>query len=166
MFELGYELCASKDEYYENLLLNVKGLIDDEKDAIANMANVSALIFHTMQKINWVGFYLFKNDELVLGPFQGKPACIRIQIGKGVCGTAAQHKTAQVIKDVHQFKGHIACDSASNSEIVIPMLLKGQLVGVLDIDSPIIARFDDKDRQNLEELIEYFMNQCSWDGYK
>jgi GAF domain-containing protein len=153
----------SKQEFYGNLLLNAKGLIYEEKDYIANLSNISALLFHTMEKINWVGFYLYKNDQLVLGPFQGKPACIRIEMGKGVCGTGAKRREIQVVSNVHEFEGHIACDGDTNSEIVIPMIGNDRLLGVLDIDSPALERFDLVDSQYLNELVSMIVNQCEWD---
>lgn len=143
---------ASKAELYAELALQAKGLLDGERDRIANAANLSALIWHGLPDLNWAGFYLYDGKELVLGPFQGKPACVRIAIGKGVCGTAAQTRTTQVVQDVHAFPGHIACDSASNSEVVVPLLRGAQLLGVLDLDSPKLARFDDQDRRGLEAL--------------
>ena len=121
---------------------------------IANMANISALLFNQMDDVNWAGFYLYKEDQLVLGPFQGQPACIRIPMGKGVCGTAAATNTVQRIEDVHQFEGHIACDAASNSEIVIPIVVNNQLIGVLDIDSNQPAAFDQEDQAALESLLD------------
>ena len=153
MYKLERSDYQSKQEFYENLLLQGEGLIFGETDLIANMANLSALLFNQMSEINWAGFYRLLGEELVLGPFQGKPACIRIKLGKGVCGTAAASQTTQRIYDVHQFEGHIACDEASNSEIVIPLIKEGQLLGVLDIDSPIIGRFDEEDQKYLEELM-------------
>jgi len=134
----------------------VKSLIEGEPDLIANLANVSALLFNGLDDVNWAGFYLYKDDQLVLGPFQGQPACIRIPLGKGVCGTAAATKTVQRIDDVHTFDGHIACDAASNSEIVIPIVIHNKLVGVLDIDSPIYSRFDEQDEQGLMAIVELF----------
>lgn len=141
------------DEYRE-ILAQAKGLMSGESDLIANMANLSALLFLHLKDINWAGFYLYKDDQLVLGPFQGKPACIRIPIGRGVCGTAAETREVQVIKDVHQFAGHIACDAASNSEIVVPIVVEGELIGVLDIDSPEFSRFDVQDKAGLVALVE------------
>ncbi len=141
-----------KDEGYPLLIQQAKSLIEDEKDIIANLSNISALLNEFFTDINWVGFYLLKDNELVLGPFQGKPACTRIQIGKGVCGTAVAEKKTQIVDDVHKFKGHIACDSASQSEIVVCLCLNDHVVGVLDIDSPVLSRFDEIDRKYLEEL--------------
>lgn len=139
---------------YREILAQAKGLMSGESDLIANMANLSALLFLHLKDINWAGFYLYKDDQLVLGPFQGKPACIRIPIGRGVCGTAAETREVQVIKDVHQFAGHIACDAASNSEIVVPIVVEGELIGVLDIDSPEFSRFDVQDKAGLVALVE------------
>lgn len=141
-------------KHYERLTQQAIGLIDGETDYIANLANLSALLNMELDDINWVGFYLFKENELVLGPFQGKLACIRISLGKGVCGTAFSTNTVQRIDDVHQFAGHIACDAASNSEIVIPFYRNGVLAGVLDIDSPNIARFSEIDEKGLVDFMK------------
>lgn len=127
-----------------------------EQDPIANAANTAALLFQTLPGLNWAGFYILRGDTLVLGPFQGKPACVRIALGKGVCGTAAQKQQTLVVKDVHAFPGHIACDADSNSEIVVPVIKNGKLWGVLDIDSPLPARFDDTDRQFLQQVADLF----------
>ncbi|CAE6904472.1 GAF domain-containing protein [Vibrio sp. B1FIG11] len=140
-------------EQYQRLTKQAVALIESEKDYIANLANISALLFMELENLNWAGFYLTKGDELVLGPFQGKPACVRIPMGRGVCGTAAQTNSVQRVYDVHEFEGHIACDAASNSEIVIPFTINGEVVGVLDIDSPNIGRFNEID----EEGLTYFM---------
>ena len=129
-------------------------LIDGETDLIANMSNISALLKMELEQINWVGFYLLKQDQLVLGPFQGNPACVRIPVGRGVCGTAIFENKVQRIADVHSFPGHIACDAISNSEIVIPLTVKGKLIGVLDIDSPNLSRFDQNDEQGLVSFVE------------
>ena len=147
-----------KNEFYKDLLTQAKGLMSGESDLIANMANLSALMFNRMEKVNWAGFYLYKEDQLVLGPFQGQPACIRIPMGRGVCGTAAQSLQTQLVEDVHAFEGHIACDAASNSEIVIPLVLNGKLLGVLDIDSPEYSRFDEEDKAGLEALAEALLD--------
>ena len=128
---------------------------------IANMANISALLFNQLEEVNWAGFYLYKDDQLVLGPFQGLPACIRIPMGKGVCGTAAQTGEVQRIADVHAFEGHIACDAASNSEIVIPLKKDGRLLGVLDIDSPVHDRFTEKDQAKLESIVSLLIESIS-----
>ena len=140
-------------EQYQRLTKQAVALIETEKDYIANLSNISALLFMELENLNWAGFYPTKGDELVLGPFQGKPACVRIPMGKGVCGTAAQTNSVQRVYDVHEFEGHIACDAASNSEIVIPFTINGEVAGVLDIDSPNIGRFNEID----EEGLTYFM---------
>ncbi len=140
-------------EQYQRLTKQAVALIETEKDYIANLSNISALLFMELENLNWAGFYLTKGNELVLGPFQGKPACVRIPMGKGVCGTAAQTNSVQRVYDVHEFEGHIACDAASNSEIVIPFTINGEVAGVLDIDSPNIGRFNEID----EEGLTYFM---------
>lgn len=145
-------LAGTKPEQYAELLAQARGLIGDERDAVANMANLSALIFTQLPGLNWAGFYLMKAGELVLGPFQGKPACIRIALGRGVCGTAAAERATQLVADVHAFPGHIACDADSRSEIVVPLLADGRVIGVLDLDSPHPARFDEADRAGLEAL--------------
>ena len=139
--------------FYSQLAAQARSLVEGERDMIANMANISALLFNQMDDVNWAGFYLYKEDQLVLGPFQGQPACIRIPMGKGVCGTAAATNTVQRIEDVHQFEGHIACDAASNSEIVIPIVVNNQLIGVLDIDSPNLSRFTAEDEAGLCEIV-------------
>jgi L-methionine (R)-S-oxide reductase len=144
---------AHKKKLYHDIAQQAKGLTAGESDLIANTANLSALLWMTLPNINWAGFYLLKGQELVLGPFQGKPACIRIPVGKGVCGTAAKLRTPQLVEDVHQFAGHISCDVASNSEVVLPFYCSDQLLGVLDIDSPIIARFDEEDVFGLQSVI-------------
>ena len=147
-----------KSTLYAELLAQAKGLMAGEADLIANMANLSALMFNRLENVNWAGFYLYKEEQLVLGPFQGQPACIRIPMGRGVCGTAAAERTTQLVKDVHAFDGHIACDAASNSEIVIPLVLNNELIGVLDIDSPIYSRFDEDDKLGLEALATALMD--------
>ena len=141
-------------EKYEELLLYTQGLTMDEPDITANLANVSALINLALEDINWAGFYIMKEGQLVLGPFQGKPACIEIAVGRGVCGTAVAQNRTQLVKNVHEFPGHIPCDSASNSEIVVPIHNgTGEVIGVLDIDSPIFERFDEEDQKGLEALV-------------
>lgn len=142
------------EEQYETVLLQLKGLTYNESDLIANLANASALLNQFLEDINWVGFYLVKGNELVLGPFQGLPACIRIPFTKGVCGHAATTKETVIVKNVHEFAGHIACDGATNSEIVIPILKDEQLIGVLDIDSPTLNRFSEIDQKYLEEFVQ------------
>lgn len=138
---------------YTTLHAQVKALISGVPHEIANLANVSAAIWQAMENINWAGFYLMEQGKLILGPFQGKPACIEIPAGRGVCGTAAAEKRTVLVEDVHQFPGHIACDSASNSEIVVPIFKGEEIYGVLDIDSPYFARFTREDQRGLEELV-------------
>jgi GAF domain-containing protein len=146
-----------KRTLYADLGQAVEGLLAGESDWIANTANVAASIYHSLPALNWAGFYFLRGDELVLGPFQGKPACVRIPIGKGVCGTAAEQKRTILVPDVHAFPGHIACDAASRSELVVPLLGDGQLLGVLDLDSPIPNRFDDTDRAGCERLVDILL---------
>lgn len=162
MFKLEGVVGGSKEEFYENLISFAEGLMYNERDMIANLANVSALLFNTMTGVNWAGFYLMKDDELVLGPFQGKPACIRIQVGRGVCGTAASMRITQVVKNVHEFEGHIACDGDTLSEIVIPIIVNDKVVGVLDIDSPELERFDNIDNERLNQLVDRLVSGCDW----
>ena len=142
---------------YERLGQQLSGLIGGEDDQIANLANCAALLWLEIHDINWIGFYLVKEGQLVLGPFQGKPACTRIPMGQGVCGTAAVMRETLVVADVHQFAGHIACDQASNSEIVVPIIVAGELIGVLDLDSPQLDRFTCHDKKGLEGLVETLM---------
>ncbi|ASN04973.1 GAF domain-containing protein [Virgibacillus necropolis] len=137
---------------YELLLQQVKALLNDEPDHVANLSNASALLNQFLENVNWVGFYIYKDTELVLGPFQGLPACIRIPTGKGVCGTAVETKETQVVADVNAFPGHIACDSASQSEIVVPLVVNDEIYGVLDIDSPSTNRFDETDKKYIEKF--------------
>ena len=144
---------SDKKALYELLHAQLNGLMTDERDLIANLANASALIFAALRDLNWAGFYLMKDGMLVLGPFQGNPACIRIPAGRGVCGTAAQQKQTQLVPDVHLFPGHIACDAQSQSEIVVPLLLNGEVLGVLDIDSPVKNRFTEEDKAGLEQFV-------------
>ena len=146
----------------ELLLEQLKSLIKNERNVIANLANASALLHLSLEEINWAGFYLTEGEELILGPFQGKPACIRIPFGKGVCGTAAQTDTVQRIDNVHLFAGHIACDGASNAEIVIPLHKNGKVVGVLDIDSPVFHRFSETDQQILEQFCRILEKGCEF----
>lgn len=145
---------GSKQKDYELVIKQLRALLEGESNTIANLANASALLNQFLNEVNWVGFYLMEEGELVLGPFQGLPACVRIPLGKGVCGTAAQNQKTERIEDVHAFPGHIACDAASQSEIVVPIVRDGQLLGVLDIDSPIKNRFDEIDQQYLEEFVK------------
>lgn len=139
---------------YKTLIAQIQALTADVPHRIANLANASAAIWQAMDRINWAGFYIMEENRLVLGPFQGKPACIEIPVGRGVCGTAVAEKQTQLVEDVHQFPGHIACDSASNSEIVIPIFKDGRVWGVLDIDSPYYARFTQDDQAGLEALVK------------
>lgn len=145
---------GSKQKDYELVIKQLRALLEGESNTIANLANASALLNQFLNEVNWVGFYLMEDGELVLGPFQGLPACVRIPLGKGVCGTAAQNQKTERIEDVHAFPGHIACDAASQSEIVVPIVKDDQLLGVLDIDSPIKNRFDEIDQQYLEEFVK------------
>ena len=152
MLTLTGSKAETKGELYEELAAQLRALIEGEEDFIANAANFSSLLFHTLPDLNWAGFYLLKGGELVLGPFQGKPACVRIPLGSGVCGKAAEARRTLVVENVHEFPGHIACDAASNSEVVVPLLSGGELLGVLDLDSPSFGRFDEEDARGLEEL--------------
>lgn len=147
---------AAKPSQYADLLAQASALLAGERDAGANSANLAALLFHGLPDLNWAGFYWLKDGGLVLGPFQGKPACVRIALGRGVCGTAAATGRTVVVPDVHAFPGHIACDSASASEVVVPVVKGGRLVGVLDLDSPLPARFDEDDARGLEALVAAF----------
>ena len=159
---------TDKKELYPLLEEQLKALTAGETHAIPNLANCSALLFYALRDINWAGFYLTQTDEatgkeyLLLGPFQGKTACIRIPSGRGVCGTALATGQIQLVEDVHEFPGHIACDSASNSEIVLPIVQNGKVVGVLDIDSPYIARFDEEDKEGLQKLVEILEKTCDF----
>lgn len=148
---------GGKPEIYAELLRQFTGLVHGERDAIANAANLAALLTWGLADLNWAGFYIVRGGELVLGPFQGKPACIRIAFGQGVCGTAAATGHSQVVPDVHDFPGHIACDAASRSELVVPMFRAGAVAGVLDLDSPLPGRFDDADRIGCEALVRLFL---------
>jgi GAF domain-containing protein len=153
MHELNIDATQPKPALYASVIAQTRALLEGERDAIANFANTSALLYHSLPDLNWVGFYLLKDGELVVGPFQGKPACVRIALGKGVCGTAAARRTTVIVRNVHEFAGHIACDSASNSEIVVPLLRGTELIGVLDLDSPKFARFDAEDQVGLEKVV-------------
>ena len=150
----------SKPDLYADLATQLEALLQGERDFIANAANTAALLFHTLPDVNWAGFYLLEREELVLGPFQGKPACVRIQVGRGVCGTAVARRESIVVADVHQFPGHIACDGTSRSELVVPLLAGDVLWGVLDLDSPEPARFDDDDRRGCEKLVTILIGAC------
>ncbi|HTJ91661.1 MAG TPA: GAF domain-containing protein [Pararobbsia sp.] len=158
MFSSTIDSGLSKPALYVELVEQARSLLADESDRIANAANFSALVYHALPDLNWAGFYLFDGTELVVGPFQGKPACVRIALGRGVCGTAAQTRETQVVRDVHDFPGHIACDAASQSEIVVPLIASdGALIGVWDVDSPRVARFDQDDRAGMEALCAVFI---------
>ncbi len=163
MFTYSKKEYATKLDFYEHLNEILEGLIRDEKDWLANLSNSAALFGHFIEDINWVGFYLYKDNELVLGPFWGHPACTHIAVGEGVCGAAALELSAQVVPDVHQFPDHIACDSASNSEIVVPILdSSNNFWGVLDIDSPLFARFDEEDRIGLQKTVQILLKYVDW----
>lgn len=159
-------MTAMKNQTDYNLLLEqLKALTEGERDAVANLANASAALYMSLDDVNWAGFYLVRGSQLILGPFQGRPACIRIDFGKGVCGTAAATDTAQLVANVHAFAGHIACDAASNSEIVLPVRQAGRLVALLDIDSPSFSRFTEADREGLERCAALLGEACDWDAF-
>src|ERR687889_1490181 len=147
---------GSKPDLYASIAQQLSGLLDGEPDAIANAANMSALLYELLPDLNWAGFYFMRGPELVLGPFQGKTACVRIAVGRGVCGTAVERKESIVVPDVNAFPGHIACDSASRSELVVPLIRNGQVLGVLDLDSPNPDRFDEADREGCEALVQIY----------
>lgn len=157
MFAVAPPAASTKPALYADVLAQANALFAGERDATANAANLAALLFHTLPDLNWAGFYWMKDGGLVLGPFQGKPACVRIALGKGVCGTSAASRQTVVVPDVHAFPGHIACDSASASEIVVPVLAGDRLLGVLDLDSPCPSRFDDADARGLEAIVAAFV---------
>ncbi len=157
MTKLEKSISTSKTDLYRLLNTQVESLLANERDFIANAANICSLIYHTLPDLNWTGFSIHKNGILILGPFQGKPACVRIEIGKGVCGKAAEIQKTVVVENVHEFPGHIACDPQSNSEIVIPIIHENDLIGVLDLDSPVFGRFDAKDQTGLEALVQSFI---------
>ena len=154
-------LTGSKQDQYAQLVEQARGLVHDERDRIANAANLSALVYHALPDLNWAGFYFFDGTELVVGPFQGLPACVRIPLDKGVCGAAARTRTTQRVEDVHAFPGHIACDAASRSEVVVPLVRDGALLGVFDLDSPLPARFDVDDQRGLEAIAQVFLEVCA-----
>lgn len=156
MFEAA-TLAGTPSEQYDQLLQQARALMHGETDRIANAANLSALVFHALPGLNWVGFYFFDGRELVVGPFQGKPACVRIALDRGVCGAAASTRTTQRVPDVEAFPGHIPCDSASRSELVVPLYRGAELVGVFDLDSPVLDRFDAEDQRGLETLAAAFL---------
>lgn len=155
-------LSGDKAEQYAQLLEQARGLLSGERDRVANAANLSALVYHSLPALNWAGFYFYDGQELVVGPFQGLPACVRIPLDKGVCGAAATTRQTQRVADVHAFPGHIACDSASNSEVVVPLFTgDGQLIGVLDLDSPELDRFDAQDQKGLEDIAKAFVESLA-----
>ncbi|MDA8352153.1 MAG: GAF domain-containing protein [Firmicutes bacterium] len=158
---------GSKDQRYESLLNQAHSLLEDERDWVANLANAASLLYHSLETVNWAGFYLMRGEkELILGPFMGQPACIRIPVGQGVCGTAVKERETQLVPDVHQFPGHIACDAASRSEIVVPLENGGKVVGVLDIDSPKPGRFDETDRKYLQSFARIVQESIDWNNMK
>ncbi len=159
---LDLSLDAPKRERYAELRQRVKALVEHESDWLANLANASAEIFAWLPNLNWAGFYLVRGDELVLGPFQGRPACVRIRMGRGVCGTAAATRQTVVVEDVHAFPGHIACDVRSRSEIVVPVVVDDEVVAVLDLDSAALASFDDEDRAGLEAVVADLVPHVDW----
>jgi len=149
---------ADKPRFFAELAQQLEALLDGEDDPVANAANTAALIFHAMPELNWAGFYFLREgDELVLGPFQGRPACVRIPRGRGVCGAAVERRASVLVEDVHAFPGHIACDAASRAELVVPLIRDGRVLGVLDLDSPVPGRFDEADRAGVERLAEIFL---------
>jgi GAF domain-containing protein len=160
-FQLEQIDATSKTELYAQLEAQIFSLLKDEQDLIANAANFAAVLYHALPDLNWAGFYFKQGEDLVLGPFQGQPACVRIPMGKGVCGTAAQQRQTLLVDDVHDFPGHIACDSASNSEIVVPLVSGKELLGVLDLDSPTLRRFDDEDARGLNALVNIFLESLA-----
>jgi GAF domain-containing protein len=157
-----FDRALSKKQLYSDLAAALESLLAGESDALANLASASALLAQALERITWCGFYLARGEDLVLGPFQGKPACVRIAMGKGVCGTAAARRESLVVPDVAKFPGHIACDPASRSEIVVPIVENGMLRGVLDVDSPEAARFDEEDREGLEVFVRTLVPLVGW----
>lgn len=152
-----------REEYYSNFLKQLNSLLKDERNWLANLANTASLIYNLVPKLNWVGFYLLDSEkEMILGPFQGQPACVRIKVGNGVCGTAVAEAKTQMVKNVHDFNGHISCDPASMSELVIPIEIDGKIIGVLDIDSPAEARFNREDKDNLEKAVKILIERTDF----
>lgn len=162
MFEIMKINAEDKRGFYKELNTYLTGLLEGERDWLSGISNASSLLYMMLSDINWAGFYLNRGGELVLGPFQGKPACVRIAFGKGVCGTAARTGQVQVVKDVNQFAGHIACDAQSRSEIVLPIMADGRLIGVLDIDSSVKSRFDEEDARGLSDFVEILRRSVDW----
>jgi len=158
MFEVQALKVDDKTAFYRELAQQLEGLLSGERDAIANAANTAALLFTTLPDLNWAGFYFLKSpDELVLGPFQGKPACVRIAVGRGVCGAAVEQRRTMLVEDVHTFADHIACDAASRSELVVPLIRDGRVLGVIDLDSPHVARFDRDDQRGIESIAQIYV---------
>lgn len=157
MFQAARISASDKPDFYRELVQQLEGLLHGERDAIANAANLSALLFDAMPRLNWAGFYLMRGGELVLGPFQGKPACVRIPVGRGVCGTSVARRESILAEDVHAFPGHIACDAASRSELVVPLIRDGEVIGVIDLDSPEPGRFDADDQAGIEAIVNIYL---------
>lgn len=157
-----HEYPEDKAQLYAQLQKELQAIVEGIPQPLPNLANTSALLWYALKDINWAGFYLMEDDQLLLGPFQGKPACIYIAVGRGVCGTAVAEGRTQLVDDVHKFSGHIACDSASNSEIVVPIRDGDRIVGVLDVDSPHFARFDAQDQEGLEGIVKILERACAW----
>lgn len=164
MFEMK-KIDGGKTEFYAEVNTQLDHLLAGEPDWLANLANAASLLYLQMENVNWAGFYLWRDDQLILGPFMGKPACVRIPLGKGVCGTAAQTRETVVVPDVHAFPGHIACDAASRSEIVVPIVVGDRLIGVLDIDAPVPERFDEEDRVHLEQFVAILNKHIDWSQF-
>lgn len=163
-FQPAEQRSTSKSELYDELAPQLSSLLAGERDLVANAANFAALVFHSLPDLNWAGFYFVKTGELVLGPFQGKPACMRIAFGRGVCGAAAAKRVTTIVPDVHEFPGHIACDMESKSEIVIPLIKHERFIGVLDLDSPKLSRFDEADAAGLETLLQILLAATETDA--
>lgn len=157
MFQAQAIASSDKAGFYRELTSQLEGLLAGESDPIANAANTSALLYQMMPDLNWAGFYIMRDGELVLGPFQGKPACVRIPVGRGVCGAAVARRQSMLVEDVHAFPGHIACDAASRSELVVPLIRDGEVIGVIDLDSPHPARFDSADQAGIEQIAEIYL---------
>lgn len=158
MFQAAAISASDKPGFYRELAQQLEGLLHGERDAIANAANLSALLYEAMPALNWAGFYLMRGGELVLGPFQGKPACVRIPVGRGVCGTAVARREPVLVEDVHTFPGHIACDAVSRSELVVPLIRDGEVIGVIDLDSPEPGRFDSDDQAGIEAVARLYLD--------
>lgn len=163
MIEAEIDRSRGKAALYRDLAASLASLLEGETDALANLSNASGLLSGALERINWCGFYVLREDVLVLGPFQGKPACVRIPLGQGVCGTAAARRETLIVPDVQAFPGHIACDAASRSEIVVPIVSGGTLRGVLDVDAPVTGRFDEEDRAGLEEFVRVLAPRVAWE---